>query len=293
MRHVIFLLLFSLCGGTMVGQDFLQYHLKAGDVYTIQQNATQVITQNLDGAEHVITNNIDGILEFKVIGETGGHYNIDLTFKDLNLEMTSSIQGKMMDVHAKEIDEGDTQSKIFNSLLEHPVHLVLAKTGDILEVNGGEELVRKMTESAGLEDDFSRNMMKKSLESEFGSQALADSYKQMTFIYPENKVKVGDTWKNEYQGKMQTENTWTLDSLAGKRATISGTANVVMDIKEPASTMNLTGTQKTSIIADLSSGFVINMKVEGLSEGTSQITQMGNQEIPTTIKSTITYRLIQ
>lgn len=115
----------------------------------------------------------------------------------------------------------------------------------------------------------------------------------MTFIYPENKVKVGDTWKNEYQGKMQTENTWTLDSLAGKRATISGTANVVMDIKEPASTMNLIGTQKTSIIADLSSGFVINMKVEGLSEGTSQITQMGNQEIPTTIKSTITYRLIQ
>ena len=293
MRHIIFLIFFTLSGGTILGQSLLQYHLKAGEIYTIKQNATQVITQSLDGALHVITNNIDGILEFKVIGETKGNYNIDLTFKDLNLEMTSSIQGKMMDVRAKDVVEGDVQSNVFHSLLEHPVHLVLAKTGDILEVNGGEELVDKMTASSGLEDDFSKNMMKKSLESEFGSQALADSYKQMTFIYPENKVKVGDTWKNTYQGKMQTENTWTLESLTSEHAAITGKADVIMDIKEPSSTMMLTGTQQTTITTDISSGFVQNVKVEGVSEGTSQITQMGDQEIPTMIKSTITYQLIQ
>lgn len=292
MRPIIFLIFFTLGGGTILGQSLLQYHLKAGEVYTIKQNATQVITQNLDGASHVITNNIDGILEFKVIGETNGNYNIDLTFKDLNLEMTSSIQGKMMEVRAKDVVDGDVQSSVFNSLLEHPVHLILAKTGDILEVNGGEELVEKMTASSGLEDDFSKNMMRKSLESEFGSQALADSYKQMTFIYPENKVKMGDTWKNTYQGKMQTENTWTLESLTSEHATISGKAEVIMDIKEPASTMRLTGTQETFITTDLSSGFVQNVKVEGDSQGVSQITQMGNQEIPTMIKSTITYQLI-
>jgi len=227
----------------MIGQSLLQYNLKAGEVYTIKQNATQVITQNLEGAAHVITNNIDGILEFKVIGETNGNYNIDLTFKDLNLELISSIQGTMMEVHAKDVVEGDAQSKVFHSLLEHPVHMVLAKTGDILEVQGGEELVEKMTESSELQDDFSKNMMKKSLESEFGSQALANSYKQMTFIYPEKKVKAGDSWKNAYQGKMQTENTWTLDSLTNERAVITGRSNVVMDIKEPATTMMLTGTQ--------------------------------------------------
>jgi hypothetical protein len=199
----------------------------------------------------------------------------------------------MMEVHAKDVVEGDAQSKVFHSLLEHPVHMVLAKTGDILEVQGGEELVEKMTESSELQDDFSKNMMKKSLESEFGSQALANSYKQMTFIYPEKKVKVGDSWKNAYQGKMQTENTWTLDSLTNERAVITGRSNVVMDIKEPATTMMLTGTQETSITTNLSSGFVQSMKVEGTSEGTSQITQMGNQKIPTTIKSTVSYQLIQ
>lgn len=293
MRPSIFLLFFALCSQTMIGQSLLQYNLKAGEVYTIKQNATQVITQNLEGAAHVITNNIDGILEFKVIGETNGNYNIDLTFKDLNLELISSIQGTMMEVHAKDVVEGDAQSKVFHSLLEHPVHMVLAKTGDILEVQGGEELVEKMTESSELQDDFSKNMMKKSLESEFGSQALANSYKQMTFIYPEKKVKAGDSWKNAYQGKMQTENTWTLDSLTNERAVITGRSNVVMDIKEPATTMMLTGTQETSITTNLSSGFVQSMKVEGTSEGTSQITQMGNQKIPTTIKSTVSYQLIQ
>lgn len=293
MRPTVFFLFFALCGNTIFGQSLFQYNLKAGEVYTIKQNATQVITQNLEGASHVITNSIDGILEFKVIGETDGNYNIDLTFKDLNLELISSIQGKMMEVHAKEVVEGDAQSKVFHSLLEHPVHLILAKTGDILEVNGGEELVEKMTASSELQDDFSKNMMKKSLESEFGSQALADSYKQMTFIYPGKKVKVGDTWKNAYQGKMQTENTWTLDSLTSEHAIITGKSDVVMDIVEPATTMMLTGTQRTSITTDLSSGFVQSMTVEGTSEGTSQITQMGNQKIPTTIKSIVTYQLIQ
>ncbi|MCG2462018.1 DUF6263 family protein [Flavobacteriaceae bacterium F89] len=293
MRSLVYLLFFTLCGNALLGQSLLEYNLKAGEVYTIKQKATQEITQNLEGAAHVITNYIDGILEFKVVGETDGNYNIDLTFKDLNLELISSIQGKMMEVHAKEVVEGDIQSKVFNSLLEHPVHLILARTGDILEVSGGEELVEKMTASSELEDDFSKNMMKKSLESEFGSQALANSYKQMTFIYPKKNVRVGDTWKNAYQGKMQTENTWTLDSLTNEHAVISGKANVVMDIKELSSTMNLMGTQQTTITTDLSSGFVQNMKVEGISEGTSQITQMGDQEIPTTIKSTVSYQLIK
>jgi hypothetical protein len=266
--------------------------LKVGDVFRIKQNAKQTIIQELDGSSHEIVNQMNGILEFKVVAIKEKNYIISLTFKDLNLKMTSSIQGELMNVKAKQVVPGDMQSSIFNSILNSPVKMTLSKNGDILEVKGGDALVTKMTAASGLEDDFSLKMMKKSLETEFGSGALSNSYKQMTYIYPTKKIKVGDTWENEYKGKLAATTVWTLKALTLKSATISGKAVVSMNVVEPASTMNLTGTQNTYITTNRSTGFMSKMNVEGVSKGASVMAQMSDQKIPTTIKSKVTYELI-
>ncbi|WP_291869200.1 DUF6263 family protein [Maribacter sp.] len=287
---LLFLLLFN---HSILGQNKLEYNLEKNAVFTIKQNAQQIITQELDGASHVLTNEINGVLEFTVIDKIKDSYELSMVFKDLNLKISSSIQGELMNVQAKEIKEGDMQSKIFNSLLNNPVEMILSKTGNILEVKGGDSLVTRMTKASGLEDDFSKNMMKKSLEKEFGSDALSQSYEQMTFIYPTTTVNVGDSWKNKYEGKLSTDNTWTLKKLGENKTVITGTANVAMNITEPATTMNLNGTQNTLILANANTGILIKMTVEGETKGVSTMTQMSDQEIPTTIKSTITYELIQ
>ena len=273
-------------------QTDLQYHLNKDDVFTVKQEAKQVIVQQLDGATHELTNDINGILEFKVLGKIKDNYEIALTFKDLNLFMNSSIQGELMNVKASEVIEGDMQSLIFNSLLNNPVKIIFSKTGDILEVSGGDSLVVKMAKASGVEDEFSLNMMKRSLEKEFGSEALSNNYKQMTFIYPSRAVKVGDTWNNEYTGKLNAKNSWKLEALNDREAKISGMAEVVMNVVEAATTMNLTGNQESMISTRLKSGFIEKMTVEGVFKGVSVMTQMGDQEIPTTITSTITYELI-
>lgn len=287
---VLYIFFFSL---TLNGQTVLGYQLKKGDVFKVKQNAKQLITQELDGASHVLTNTLDGILEFTVIGESNDAYTIAFQFKDLNLLMDSSIQGELMNVRAKEVSEEDIQSKMFNSLLDQPVEMMLAKTGNILEVVGGDSLVVQMANSSGLEDEFSKNLMKKSLEKEFGSEALSSSYKQMTFIYSDHQVAVGDTWQNEYTGKLNAQNTWTLEALEDKTVTISGNADVTMDINEQATTMNLMGSQTTEITADRNTGFIEFMTVESEAKGVSTMAQLGDQEIPTTITSTITYKLIE
>ncbi|MEK6155618.1 DUF6263 family protein [Flavobacteriaceae bacterium 3-367] len=293
MKFLIPTLFFVLCSTVLLGQTSLRYQLNTGDVFTIKQDAEQIITQELDGAAHEITNQISGILEFKVIGEKEETYLIELTFRDLNLRMSSSIQGLLMNVNAKEIVEGDMQSKVFNSLLNTPVQLSLAKTGDILAVQGGDSLVTKMAQASGLEDEFSLNLWKRSLSKDFGSEALSNSYKQMTFIYPVAEQKIGNSWENEYAGKLSAKNTWTLDEVTTENASISGISQIIMDVKEPATTMKLSGTQQTKIITVLASGFIKSMQVEGLAKGVSTVAQMGDQEIPTTIKSKITYELIQ
>ena len=281
-----------MCQG-ILAQEKLQYNLKKGDIFLVKQVARQAIVQEIEGASHEIVNDISGVMEFKVVEKNPDSYAIDITFEDLIMTMTSSIQGVIMDVHAKEVDSNNIQSRIFNSLLNVPIHIVLANNGDILEVQGGDSLVVKMTEASGLQDDFSLNMMRASLEKEFGSEALSNSYKQMTYIYPDKNIAVGDTWENTYKGKLTAQNVWKLDSLTTKNAMISGIATVLMEIKEPATTMLLDGKQDTSITTDLNSGFILKMKVEGVSKGFSTIAQLGEQKIPTTISSTVTYELIQ
>lgn len=293
MKHILAALTIVIFSGSLWGQSVLKYNLSIGDTFVVKQNAEQVITQEIDGASHVLTNILDGILEFTVIDEFDGHYGIALKFNDLNLLMTSSIQGELMNVRAKEVSEEDIQSKIFNSLLEQPVQLVLSKTGDILEVIGGDSLVSRMANSSGIEDDFSKNLMKRSLEKEFGSEALSNSYEQMTFIYSEAEVAINDTWQNTYSGKLNAQNTWTLKAIVNADTMISGKASVTMNVKEPATTMNLTGTQNTEIIANHENGFIKLMTVVSEASGFSTMTQLGNQEIPTSITSTITYELIE
>ncbi|WP_297702716.1 DUF6263 family protein [uncultured Eudoraea sp.] len=293
MKKLSYLLIYLFINTTLFGQSTMQYNLSLGDVFTIKQDANQIITQEIDGATHEITNTLQGIMEFRVKGDNNNTYAIDVMFKDLNLKITSSIQGELIDVNAKNFQKDDAQSKIFNSLLDVPIQIILARTGDVLEVNGGDSLVSKMANASGLEDEFSINMMKKSLEKEFGSEALADSYEQLTFIYPATPIEVGDSWKNEYAGKLQAQNTWTLNEITEASANIEGKALVVMDVVEPASTMKLNGTQNSSVITDIMTGFVKKMTVHGLAEGYTTMTQTGDQEIPTSIKSTIIYELIE
>lgn len=293
MKQGISLLIFVLWNLPIIAQTILEYNLKVGDLFVIEQTAHQTIIQELDGTAHEITNDMNGVLEFKVTSEQAEIYEIDLMFKDLNLSMNSSIQGELMNVKAKEVTEGDIQSLIFNSLLNTPVKLFLSKNGNILEVQGGESLITKMVNTSGLEDDFSRNMMKASLEKEFGSEALANSYKQLTYIYTDSAVNQGDTWQNDYVGKLNAKNIWTLKEITVANAMISGTAEVVMKTNESGTEMNLIGTQNTIIKTDIQTGVILEMIVEGQSIGASKMAQLGDREIPTTINSTITYKLIK
>jgi hypothetical protein len=274
------------------GQTQLQYNLRKGEVFTIKQEAVQQITQDMDGNRHEITSSLEGVLEFRVLSVGGNSYEMAVEFKDLRLYMYSSSEGELLDIDASEIAEGDVPSKIFNSLLNVPIRIVLERSGKVLSVKGGDSLVSRMASASGVEDSFTLDLMKESLDRDFGTEALSNSYEQMTFIYPGREIRIGDSWENEYEGKISSSNHWTLDGLKGGHATISGKAEVNMDLQEQTASMSLKGNRKTELSADLISGFLVVMKVESHSEGFSAIQELGSTTIPTTINTTITSKRI-
>ncbi len=289
--HCFVLLLLS-SSVIVYGQSPLGYQLGLGEVYVVRQNAHQVMTQKMDDVAHEITNDLDGLFQFTVEAKTDEEYTLALVFKDFAIVSTSSIQGVLMDVRASDPKEGDIFSEIFSALLNQKLALKMTRAGKITSVVGGDELINKMINAVEGVDEFSKNLMRKSLEKDFGSEGLARSFEQMTYFYPERAVGIGDTWKTDFQGKVSGTTTWTLEKIEAETTAISGTAAIVMNNKDGAMTLSLKGTQETLIQVASTTGFLQKMMVSGSGKGNSIMTQMGDVEIPTTLEQKITYELI-
>ncbi len=274
-------------------QNSVQYRLEVGDSFTIAQSAKQLITQEMEGSKHELTNDLGGILQFTVMGASDKGYDLSLVFKDFSLKTTSNLQGTVIDVKATEVKEGDIMSTMFNAILNHELRVLMGKEGKILSVEGGESMIDKMIASSGIEDDFTIKTMKKGLAKDFSSAGLAQSFEQMTYFYPDaaNGVAIGDSWENSYSGKLSANTTFTYDKEDANSTFISGIAAVTMETDEAGTKMSLSGTQETAIQANGKNGFVQKAMVSSEVKGVSSMAHLADVEIPTTIKSTITYEL--
>lgn len=115
----------------------------------------------------------------------------------------------------------------------------------------------------------------------------------MTFFYPAVPVAKGESWETQFNGKLSANNYWTLDSQTEKTSEISGTAEAVLDVADEQTTMKLEGRQTSKLIVNSEHGFLQHLVVNGSFTGYSILTQMGDQQIPTSIEMKLTYELIQ
>ncbi len=287
------LLTFILFYSFSWGQAALEYKLSIGDTFTIKQIAVQHISQEFEGYTHELENNIDGVLEFTVAAVEEDGYKLDMSFLDLGMQINSSVQGILMQVRASELDEEDAQSRIFHSILNVPIRIVLHKSGHVSAVHGGDALIEKMTSASGLTDSISKQALRSSLKSEFGSEALSNSFEQMTYIYPEKDSTAQNSWKNEYNGKLSARNEWTLEKASDSINHIKGKSSIIMNISDSGTIMKLSGEQETLVVADVETGFILDMSVEGKASGIAVTEFSGDTQIPTTISSKTTYKQLR
>ncbi|WP_417195851.1 DUF6263 family protein [Bizionia sp.] len=284
------ILLFTLLGSNTNAQTQLQYKLKIGDSMAVHQKANQKITQDIDGTTHEMTNILESKFVLAVKTVTDSSYILDFTYKLFKLQSNSNLYGEIMSINTDApIEKGDTEAAIFSGLTQSKLKIELLKTGDIISVRGTTRLINNMMKHAGIEDEFTKQIMIEEMKKEFGSQSLSDSFEQFTFIYPLNKVAVNDSWENFYSGEMEAKNTWTLKAL---RPTIDilGTAQVSLESEEENYNMILKGEQKTLISADIKTGIVKTMSVTSKTQGNTVSLQNNSVKIPTTINSVTTYK---
>ncbi len=286
---IILLVFLSFLGAS--AQKMLQYDLKINDTFNVEQQAKQHISQEINGNDQVIDNNLKSRMQFKVIKVEQNVITFEMIFKHMKMTMSSPSLGELMNADTSIDDESDLTSKMFKGTLNIPVNMVMERTGKIQSISGGDKLIASMFKAAGIIDEAAIEANKAQFEKQFGSDALSNSFEQMTYFLPAHSVKVGGTWENVYQGDLKAINKWSLASYNDDTYSVSGNSDATMSNIDENVTMVLTGNQKTIINGNSNSGLFKEITVEGVYIGDTQV-NAGNMTIPTKITSTITYKIL-
>lgn len=275
----------------VAAQEIIQYNLKKGDVFMIEQNAIQNITQNIDDNEHLMTNTLYGIFKMEVVNVLDSKFVLDVNFETFKLKIDSNLYGVLTDINTNiPANEDDVEAKIFEGLVGPKLQMILLPTGEIESITGTENLVEGMINNVEDLDDFTKAMMRKSVEKEFNNHDMVESMQQFTFIYPEKSVKTNETWENTYTGDFTANNTWKLMNYSKTNINLESDAIIKLNTTEDSVIMELSGNQKTKAITNTATGFIETMTVTQQLEGVSIALEMNNIKIPTTLTSTITYK---
>lgn len=290
MKVYKFLLIFLLTLGVNA-QKTLHYNLKVDDTFQVEQEAKQHIIQDIQGVDQIIDNHLRSTMNFKVVNVTPQLITLEMVFTHMKMTMSSPSLGELLNADTDIEDENDLTSKMFRGTLNIPVTMVMENTGKIQSITGGDKLIASMFKAANITDKAAIEANKAQFEKQFGSEALSNSFEQMTYFLPSKPVKVKDSWQNTYKGDLKAENNWTLKTYNESVYEVYGTANTTMSNIDDNIMMVLTGTQETLIKATSKTGLFTNITVTGNYIGDTQI-RASNMTIPTEITSTITYKLL-
>ena len=273
-------------------QQALQYNLSVGSTFTVEQEAKQHITQDLQGTEQIIENTLKSQMHFKVVAIDDATITLEMTFKTMKMIMSSPSLGVIMDADTETQDDLNSTSNMFKATLNIPVTITMEKSGKIKEVTGGDKLIESMFKAASITELAAMESARAQFEKQFGSSALSQSIEQMTYFLPAKKVAIKDTWATVFSWNLEAKNTWTLAEYSALTSKITGTATTVMSTIDENVVMVLNGTQTSTITLDSKTGLFQNIIVKSENSGNAQIAA-ANASIPTTIKSTITYKIVQ
>src|SRR5690606_1887274 len=244
--------------------------------------------------EHHMTNTLGGIFLIKVVNIIGEKYVLEVNFEKFKFKTESDIYGVFSDIDTEipPKNDEDVEAKIFQGIIGPRFQMVMLKTGQIESVTGTENLVKSMIDNVEIEDEFSKAMIIESVQKEFNNEDMLESLQQFTYIYPEIKVRVNETWNNKYSGLVNADNKWKFVSYSKDDIVLSANSTVELETVDESVIMKLTGTQQTELTSSSSLGFIKFMTVNQQTQGTTIVSEMNNIEIPTSLTSKITYKLL-
>lgn len=238
----------------------LKFNLKAGKVYHQSVTISNNTKQTAMGQEMEFSSTTTSSTYFERKADTDNGAEYDMWYGDMAMEFEGMGQSQKF----SSSDTAEGMGSILGKLTEHKFTAVISHTGAIEEVTGLEELIQKITgESEG------GDQMTQQISESFGDVGLERNLEFGINIFPEGKVKKGDSWtKSHYSNSgmpVIVENTYTLKSMKGNTAEIEvkGTFtvdpdNATGDMQGMEATFFFDGTRTGTLTVETETGWVVS-----------------------------------
>ncbi len=281
-------LIFSVCQ-SQSSDLFLK--LENGKVYKQITNSKATINQEVNGQTMDMVMTINGTMTFlvKAIDESGFH--MDTKFEKLSMSM--QMPQATMEFNSEKKDENDIFSNILGAVIDKSFEITMTKTGKVTEVKNVEALWKTAIDQFDQLSDIQREQIKAQITQAYGAAALKGNLEMVTAIYPDQPVNIGEKWAINTKlesGMSAVVNTdYELVDLTSDYAQIRGNSTIKTADKDAYIEANgmpmkydLTGSMKSEIKVDKSTGWIIEAKISQEIKGDTYIKE--NPQVPDGMK---------
>ena len=176
----------------------LELKLKEGDSFLISSSTDQLIEVGIMGTVQEVTQQMGFTYNYDVESVApNGDMQVKATYKRIKFK-TSSMQGE------EDYDSEDPESEPgpnsmgMAAMVGKSFTILFGSNGVIKEVDGLNELINTVFDEYDNLTEEQKAQMTKIMKQQFGNEAMKRQLSLTSDIYPDSKVRKGDSWAKEY-----------------------------------------------------------------------------------------------
>ncbi|MCX7766009.1 MAG: DUF6263 family protein [Candidatus Sumerlaeia bacterium] len=177
----------------------LRYQLNKGDKFLLKYNTTGSMEQTIIQQKVNMETETRQVMRWEVLDRTpDGVATIKMSFDSIYIKMVSPPQTIEYDSTKPPTSQSNEPIyKIFEVMKNSTMTLKVNTLGKVLELKGFEEMLEKGIDSVEFPNAEVKKQLKETIKQMFRGKFdnLMVGY---LCTYPENKVKIGDTWSSDF-----------------------------------------------------------------------------------------------
>lgn len=273
-------------------------NLKKGDSFKIDMLFEQKVTQEIkDRKTQVDSKHNIGYSCFVTDVDENKNSTIQVSFDSLNIKSVAN-NGQTLEYNSGDpTSDMNDFSKVYSTLVGKKITVKVSQDGKVKEVMGVDKIIDEVLKELNIKNNKEEEEIQKMIVEQFGDEALRKQVENITSVYPDEPVKVGDSWEkktdvsSEYP--LQAESKYTLKESKDGMSEIMVESKVkTKDDAEPLILGNIKisydieGTQKGTLNVDEESGITKHVEMtheySGKIKFTSEDPNIGAQTFPMT-----------
>lgn len=209
----------------------LSLDLKKGNLYKVEIDRKNKITENINNEKVEVECKIKTAYLCNVVNrDDNKNSEIKVTIDSININHSENKGQKNVEIYNNVTENWNKLLEIYSVFVGKSFKVKIGQYGKVKAIIGIEDLMKNVLKELNIKDEKEREEVKNAINTEFGDKAILKRIERVTAVYPNKKVKVGDTWKKKTSASdkfpVESENSYKLKESEDGTSEIEVQSNI-------------------------------------------------------------------